>query len=146
MTVHGESDLPQWVEAKVTKMTLDLRNEFVREVPLLSSSDIAKRLNEHESKFVEILDGWRKNRRVVYVEHEGKLLYPAFQFGDDGLPLPIVHELLCILSKDEDRTCWDDALWFAGDTGWLDGATPMSCLIADPEGVRRAAEQEVLPD
>lgn len=84
--------------------------------------------------------------KSVLHRHGGRELYQAFQFGPDGRPLPIVGEFLAILARDKDLTDWDHALWFAGGSGWLDGKAPIELLQSDPEGVKRAAEQEVLRD
>jgi hypothetical protein len=89
---------------------------------------------------------WRKQGKIFSVSYGGGDLYPAFQFGDDGYPLPIVAELLEILGRDAERTDWDNALWFAGDSGWLDGKTPVELLQSDPDLVKQAAEQEALRD
>lgn len=43
---------------------------------------------------------WRREGRIFAVTHGGTDLYPAFQFGDDGQPRPIIAEVLAILAAD----------------------------------------------
>jgi hypothetical protein len=88
---------------------------------------------------------WRKQGKLFSINHGGRELYPAFQLGPDGRPLPIVAELLEILARVPDRTEWDNALWFAGESGWLDGKTPLELLQSEPELVTQGLYRYVKP-
>ena len=59
--------------------------------------------------------------------------------------MPIVAELIAILRQHKARTDWDSALWFAVANGWPDGSCPVGLMLDDPDLVKDAAEQEVLP-
>jgi hypothetical protein len=134
------------VELKIAEATVDLRREFLERVPVLTSAQLHERAGFPGSNPSQTGLRWRKQGKLFSINHGGRELYPAFQLGPDGRPLPIVTELLEILARDPDRTEWDNALWFAGESGWLDGKTPMELLQSEPELVKQAAEQEVLRD
>ncbi|MFC4311662.1 hypothetical protein ACFPN2_21420 [Steroidobacter flavus] len=134
------------VELQVAESTVELRREFIDRVPVLTSADVHKNAGFPGSNPSQTVLRWRRSGKIFGINYGGRDLYPAFQFGVDGRPLPIVAELLAILKDNPDRTDWDNALWFAGDTGWLNGASPIERLQTDPESVRRAAEQEALRD
>jgi hypothetical protein len=134
------------VELKVAEATVDLRREFLERVPVLTSAQLHERAGFPGNNPSQTGLRWRKQGKLFSINHGGRELYPAFQLGPDGRPLPIVAELLEILARDPDRTEWDNVLWFAGESGWLDGKTPLELLQSEPALVKQAAEQEVLRD
>lgn len=134
------------VELRVAENTVALRREFIERVPVLTSADVHRNAGFPGSNPSQTVLRWRRSGKIFGINHGGRDLYPAFQFGRDGRPLPMVAEVLAILKRDPERSDWDHALWFAGDTGWLDGKSPIECLQTDPESVKRAAEQEALRD
>ena len=133
------------VEQAITEATRTLRAEFLEAVPVLTDVEVSARSSEACASS-EWVHEWRASRRIFSIHHRGQELYPAFQFRGDGLPHPIIAEILAILAQDPERTDWDNALWFASNTGWLDGERPMDCLLSNPSAVRLAAGQEVLRD
>jgi len=134
------------IQLKVAESTASLRREFLEEVPVLGSAEIHANAGFPGANPSQTVHRWRKQGKIFAVTHGGRDVYPAFQFGQDGRPLPIIGEVLEILKRDAERTDWDNALWFAGETGWLDGKAPMDCLQSDPAGIKRAAEQEVVDE
>jgi hypothetical protein len=134
------------IELKIAEDTADLRREFLERVPVSTSAEVHQRARFPGNNPSQTVHRWRKQGKIFSIHYGGRDLYPSFQFGDDGRPLAIVAELLEILSRDKDRSDWDNALWLAGDSGWLDGQTPIDLLQSDPALVKRAAEQEVLRD
>jgi hypothetical protein len=134
------------VELKIAEATVDLRREFLDQQSVLTSAQLHERAGFPGNNPSQTGLRWRKQGKLFSINHGGRELYPAFQLGPDGRPLPIVAELLEILARDPDRTEWDNALWFAGESGWLDGKTPIELMLSEPDLVKRAAEQEVLRD
>jgi hypothetical protein len=146
-TTEDKADLVASTERKVTQATLELCAEFLDAVPTLTDSELhAKTASLGVSNPAQVVRDWRISGKVFGVTHGGRDLFPAFQFGEDGQPLPVINEILAILNRDPHRTDWDNALWFVGDTGWLDGRRPLDCILSERPGVLRAAEQEVLRD
>ena len=88
---------------------------------------------------------WRQERRIFGVRHQDVLYYPGFQFGGDGRPLPVVHDVLDVLSG-HGLTDWEVALWFTTTTtGSLGDRRPVDLLNDDPDAVVEAARREVAP-
>lgn len=129
----------------VAAQTISARQEFLKHVPVLTSAEVHSRAGFVSDNPSQTALRWRKPGKIFAVTHGGRELYPAFQFDEEGRPRPIIGELLAILRQDEQRDDWDQALWFIGENGWLDGKTPLECLDTDPAAVKKAAQQEVLP-
>lgn len=78
------------------------------------------------------------------MRHRDTVYYPGFQFGDDGRPLPVIHDLLEVLAP-QGLTDWEIALWFAARTSALRDQRPIDLLREDPGAVIEAARREVAP-
>ncbi|RKR74758.1 hypothetical protein [Frondihabitans australicus] len=61
---------------------------------------------------------------------DGMVVYPAFQFGSDGTPLPHLREALNCLNSSPSHG-WGDALWLNAPEDDLDGLTPAQALRTD---------------
>ena len=68
---------------------------------------------------------WKREGRVFAIQHDGKDLFPAFQFAD-GKPLPVIKKILEVLP--DYLSPWQTAFWFESGNGWLGGKTPRECL------------------
>jgi len=125
--------------------TLYLRRRFFQSFPVATACDLAEMPAAQVDAGLESVALWHNEKKIFSVRDGDREYFPRFQFDQEGAPLPIIAELLAILGQYKARSDWDNALWFAGANGWLDGPCPVELLLADPELVRDAAEQEVLP-
>jgi hypothetical protein len=91
------------------------------------------------------IERWRTDGSVFSAKRSTEDFYPAFQFGPDLRPLPIVGKILGILWQHKSRSDWDNALWLVAANDWLDGPSPIDLFLTEPELVLYAAEQTVLP-
>ncbi len=123
------------------------QEEFLTRVPVLDSKGVAERAGYAPQHASNKVWRWRTAGRVFALKRGGVDLYPAFQFGDDGQPLPLIAELLEILSADATRTDWQNAFWFVSPNSWLRGAAPKDLLhrASDRDSVLQAARYEVMP-
>ena len=82
-----------------------------------------------------------KERSIFGVEHNGRTLYPGFQFDPDtGKPRPAVAAALARLPSQ--LTGWALALWWNTPVPDADGwVTPLE-VLHDPSHVARLAEDE----
>ena len=119
------------IDREIARKNAELRARYLRTTKLCTAEDI-RELNPSASS-----SEWKREGRVFAIQHDGKDLFPAFQFAD-GQPLPIIKEILEALP--EDLTPWQTAFWFQSPNGWLDGKTPQECLKNESE-VIYAAEQ-----
>lgn len=94
--------------------------------------DVSSRLNK-----------WKKCQRVLALNVDGKDLFPAYAFGLEGKPLPIMEKILILLSQN--KTPLTIAIWFSSSNSWLTGKAPQEVLTTQPEEVFAAAQAEVNP-
>jgi hypothetical protein len=125
--------------------TLYLRRQFFLTFPVVTAQELAELPAAQSGTGVEAVAQWRREKRIFSVNDGDREYFPSFQFDGEGHPLPIIAELLAILGQFKERSDWDNAMWFAGANGWLDGSCPVDLLLSDPALVKDAAEQEVLP-
>jgi hypothetical protein len=120
----------------------EARSALLSEFGALTAAEVAE-LAGSEARNTSALAGrWRREGRLLAVEHHGTAYYPAFQFDSDGKPKATVQEVLDHLSS-PDTTAWQRALWFTSANGWLDGQRPVDLLDEHP-GAVAAAAREVL--
>jgi hypothetical protein len=140
----GRGKVPEEYWWRMVMDTLYLRRRFFQTFPALTAQELAE-LPAAQKHGLDAVTRWHYNKQIFCVTDGDRAYFPRFQFDEAGHPLPIIAELLAILGQFKARSDWDNALWFAGGNGWLDGARPVDLLSSDPELVRDAAEQEVLP-
>jgi hypothetical protein len=91
----------------------------------------------------ELVASWEGDRQIFSIPSPFGALYPHFQFDSKMRPLPIIKDVLSILSKDDTLAI---SAWFIFKNGWIselvDGApasvAPMH-ILEDRDAVLRAA-------
>ncbi|ROQ36804.1 hypothetical protein EDF46_3353 [Frondihabitans sp. PhB188] len=83
----------------------------------------------------------RRREVLRLVTKDGADVYPAFQFGSDGSPLPHISKALNYLTPAPECR-WGDALWLNAPDADLDGLTPAQTLRTDrfEEALRLACQ------
>jgi hypothetical protein len=71
----------------------------------------------------------------------GWVQLPAFQFGSDGAPLPLVLRINRLLGADEDP--WGVADWWLGRNAWLDDVPAGLLGIIEDDRLLAAAQAEL---
>lgn len=86
----------------------------------------------------------RKRREGVIftVEHEGRVLIPAFELAPDGTPHPGLRPALKILVH-AGLGGWELWTWFTEHTPWLSGRAPKDMIGNDASAVEAAARSFV---
>lgn len=122
-----------------------LRTEFLTEQPLLTSTEVGNLRQARSRNASAPASRLVQAGRIFGVAMPGSRgkLYPAWQFREDGEPLPEIKEILSVL-RSADFTDWAIALWFTSPTGWLDDEVPAEALSSDPESVVEAARNEIV--
>lgn len=122
-----------------------VRTTFMKEVPLLRSSEVAQLSGSTARNSSARASRWKSERRIFSVQWNGIDYYPAFQFSPkSGEPLPAMQTILNIFG-DALRE-WQIAIWFFANNGSLAGARrPMDVIARDPKAVIEAAKHEVEP-
>jgi hypothetical protein len=119
------------------------RTALVEEFGALRSHEVADLAESRASNRAALANRWRASNRVVAVPVGDELLYPGFQFTNEGKAHPAVGAALEALRSDPHTTDWQAALWFASPTSWLEGRRPVDLLDSDPDAVIDAARREV---
>ena len=120
----------------------EARTQLMNEFGALTSAQVAE-LAGSEAKNTSALAGrWRREGRLIAVDHQGTTYYPGFQLDPEGRPRPVVADVLNHLSRLH-TTPWQQALWFMAANGWLDGRRPVDLLDDQPGAVVSAAEAAV---
>jgi hypothetical protein len=118
----------------------EARAGLLTEFGALTATQVAE-LAGSEAKNTSALAGrWRREGRLVAVEHQGSVYYPGFQFDSHGRPKAIVAEVLKHLNYPS-TTPWQQALWFTTANGWLDGRRPADVLDKEGSAVIAAARE-----
>jgi len=118
----------------------EARAAMLEEFGALTAAEVAE-LAGSEAKNSSALAGrWRREGRVLAVEHHGTVYYPGFQFDSSGKPRPEIAGVLRYLSS-PDVTSWQQVLWFTSANGWLGGRRPVDLLDDDGDAVVAAAKE-----
>ncbi|HVR40198.1 MAG TPA: hypothetical protein VMU84_13975 [Thermoanaerobaculia bacterium] len=121
----------------------EMREAFLKEVPLLKSSDIARLTGSTARNASAKANRWKTQRRIFSVSVKGVDYFPAFQFDEHGEPLEAMREILEMFA---DFGEWEIPLWFFSNNGWLPNEdAPMTVLPRDAAAVIEAARREIEP-
>jgi hypothetical protein len=71
-----------------------------------------------------VSDRVRRGTLLALRNEAGELVYPAFQFGTDGQPLPGIADVIAAL-KDVVETPYAIAAWLVSPEAELEGSTPI---------------------
>jgi hypothetical protein len=106
--------------------------------PMLSSKEVRELTGRGTRQSVSELA--KRRRLLALPEDDGRLTFPAFQFGRTGKRLPALERVLAILDGAVE-TPYTVASWFVTPESRLDGKTPAAWLRAGrrPEPVLEAA-------
>ena len=115
-----------------------LRAEFLRTCELLDAEQVHALYGSSARNRAALAARWRSDRKIFAIEHQGRLLYPAFQFDEVGRPKAVIGKVLEALGH---RTGpWQTAIWFTTPNSWLDRRRPLDLLEREPDRVIDAAD------
>jgi hypothetical protein len=116
----------------------EARQELIDEFGLYGSDEIAEFAGSTATNRSATASRWLASGKIFAVNHKGARLVPAFQFGTDGQPRPVIGEVLAVLEQ-YGLDGWETALWFTTESGWLDDRRPVDLLTGKPDEVVEAA-------
>ena len=137
------SDRPPPEALEQARRNAQARKAFLDDHDALEAEQVHALYGSRAKNKSALAARWRAEGKIFAVEHEGSLLYPAFQFDAQGRPRLVVADLLAILAAKLGG--WQLVLWFASRNGWLDGARPLDLLDDDPDRVLDAANDIIEP-
>lgn len=117
------------------------RQQVLEEFGAYSSAELADLRGSRSVNPSTTSGRWLAARKIFAVSVAGDRRFPAFQFDEQGQPLPIIKTILDVFG---DRVRgWEIALWLTGANGYLDGRRPVDVLGSDAEAVVEAARNEI---
>lgn len=119
------------------------RATFLRTCEALDAEQVHRLHGSTAKNRAALAARWRADGKIFAVEHQGRLLYPAFQFDQTGRPKPVIGNVLVALG--EAVGPWQIAIWFTSANGWLNGSKPVDLLDRDPDKVIDAASDIAEP-
>jgi hypothetical protein len=135
-------DLPGQAAVLQARRNAEARRDLLESYGAVTSGGVAELAGSKAKNRAALANRWRSEGRVFAVPVGDELVYPLFQFSEEGRPLPVVAETLAALDRSGDLSAWQRALWFASANGWLAGRRPVELLERDPDAVVEAARRE----
>lgn len=115
------------------------RAELLSDTPMLSAAEVAERAGSRARNRAALAARWRAEGRIFGLPVGARILFPAFQFGPEGRPLPALADVIAETVRRLGMGPWALALWLRGPSSALDGRSPLELLGSEPERVRAAA-------
>lgn len=140
MTEGLGSGIPHSSRVLQIQRQAEARESFLGEFVTLSSQEVAEMSGSTARNTAALASRWKADGKVFALSLGRTDRYPAFQFGEDGKPLPIISRVIEVFG---DRSPWTIALWFASGSGWLGGSRPVDVLLRRPDEVVEAARRSV---
>ncbi|HSS10411.1 MAG TPA: hypothetical protein VLL25_11025 [Acidimicrobiales bacterium] len=116
-----------------------LRMRILKDFGAYTGPDLAELGRSAAENRSQTAHRWRQQGRIFAVRHQTTLLYLAFQFDQQGHPLPVVHAVMKLLGP---LSHWDLAYWFVRGNRLLEGRLPVDLLIEEPDAVVAAAAHD----
>lgn len=118
------------------------RAEFLTEFEALDAEGVAHLAGSKAGNRRATASRWQGEGSCFAVEHEGRSVFPAFQFDPaTGRPRPAVVPVIRAL-RAVGLGGWALALWWATPHDMLDWRRPVDVLVSDPDAVVEAAETD----
>jgi DNA-binding HxlR family transcriptional regulator len=134
LSAQSAAFAPHPVEPTLPMVLQDRRNAEARREMLMEFAGSGTKAGTRPG----LLEEWSSALRIFGVSIGDEILYPRFQFAEDGEPKLVVERVLTTLPIDQ-MSPWELALWWAAGNGWLDGQRPVDLMDTDPDAVVSAA-------
>lgn len=132
-----------YTEPAVARAVQAERNLYFRidaEFGLLTSAEVGRRMGSRSSAPRNLAASARRGGSLLAVSRGHQTLYPGFQFGADGRPLPVIRTL-----RELAVACgWSETAvvqWLCAPTTYLDGQRPVELIDGDPDRVVEVARR-----
>jgi len=102
----------------------------------LTTAEIAALADLGPANPIGTISRWKQQRRIYALRHGGKDYYPKYALGPDFHPLPVIKEILTVLSGYDPELL---AGWFDTTSRFLRGRRPRELVATEPAKVLAAA-------
>lgn len=129
--------------AEQARRNAQARAEFLAEFEALDAEGVADLAGSKAENRRATASRWQVEGSCFAVEHQGRLVFPAFQFdAGSGRPVPAVAEVVTAL-RSAGLGGWSLALWWATPHDMLGWRRPADVLGSEPNLVIEAARVDV---
>jgi len=120
--------------ARAVQAEHNLYDRLDAEFGLFTASEAGRRMGSRSNAPRNLAASARREGRLVAVSRGHQVLYPGFQFGPDGAPLPVIAGLRALAAEYE-RSETGIVQWLCSPTTYLDGRRPVDLLRETPDRV-----------
>jgi hypothetical protein len=127
--VYAEPPIARAVQAE-----RNLYDRIEAEFGMLTSAEAGRRLGSKSTAPRNLAVATRRKGSLLAITRGHQTLFPGFQFGTDGRPLPVIRVLRDLAEEAQ----WSQngvVQWLCGPTTYLGGQRPVDLLASDPERV-----------
>lgn len=120
--------------ARAVQAERNLYDRIEAEFGLLTSTETGRRLGSRSTAPRNLAVSTRRNRALLAITRGHQTLFPGFQFGSDGRPLPVIR----VLRDLADEAQWSEnslVQWLCAPTTYLGGLRPVDVLASDADRV-----------
>ncbi|MGE2833339.1 hypothetical protein [Mycobacterium sp. SMC-4] len=132
-----------YAEPSVARAVQAERNLYDRidaEFGLLTSTEVGRRMGSKSTAPRNLAAATRRDGALLAITRGHQTLFPGFQFGSDGRPLPAIRTLRQLADEAE----WSESSvvqWLCAPTTYLDELRPVDLLAGQPDRVVDAARR-----
>ena len=126
--------------ARAVQAERNLYDRIDAEFGLLTSAETGRRLGSRSTAPRNLAVTTRRTGALLAVTRGHQMLFPGFQFGADGRPLPVIR----VLRDLADEAQWSEngvVQWLCVPTTYLGELRPVDLLASDPDRVVDAARR-----
>ena len=106
----------------------------------LTTAEIADLADLGPANPIGTVSRWKQQGRIYALRHGGKDFYPKYALGPDFHPLPVIKEILAVLSGYDPELL---AGWFDSTSRFLRGRRPRELVATEPAKVLAAARNMI---
>ena len=127
--------------ARAVQAERNLYDRIDAEFGLLTSAEAGRRLGSRSTAPRNLAVATRRGGALLAITRGHQALYPGFQFGPDGRPLPVIRSLR-ELAADVGWLESSVVQWLCAPTTYFDGRRPVELLATEPDRVLDVARRD----
>jgi hypothetical protein len=120
--------------ARAVQAERNLYDRIEAEFGLLTSAETGRLLGSRSTAPRNLAVATRRKGALLAITRRHQTLFPGFQFGSDGRPLPVIR----VLRDLADEAQWSEngvVQWLCAPTTYLGGLRPVDLLASHPDRV-----------
>lgn len=120
------NDAKLLAQAMIDLSRANLPVEFLAKYPVLDEEAVHSQAGYEDEDKAGTAENWRSAGRIIGLPVCGVTVYPAFQFQPDGLPYPLLQEVLQAIP--EEYSDWIRVFWLVSPNEWRGRKFPIAVI------------------